>query len=137
MKEFISSFTKRGLIAAGFGPFILTIFYYAYYLAIHYNPTSVLEINKNILSSLILAFIAGGISAIFKVEKLSLGIATLINAVVIYIDYLFFYLFNDWVEMSFTPLIVFTICYIVGYVIIWLCIYHQVKAQIQKVNQKL
>ena len=104
MKEFISNFTKRGLIAAGFGPFILTIFYYAYYLAIHYNPTSVLEINKNILSSLILAFIAGGISAIFKVEKLSLGIATLINAVVIYIDYLFFYLFNDWVEMSFTPL---------------------------------
>lgn len=67
MKEFISNFTKRGLIAAGFGPFILTIFYYAYYLAIHYNPTSVLEINKNILSSLILAFIAGGISAIFKV----------------------------------------------------------------------
>nr|WP_223876156.1 DUF3021 family protein [Lactobacillus crispatus] len=49
---------------------------------------------------------------------MSLGIATLINAVVIYIDYLFFCLFNDWVEMSFTPLIVFTICYIVGYVII-------------------
>nr|WP_278415825.1 DUF3021 domain-containing protein [Lactobacillus taiwanensis] len=103
----------------------------------HYNPTSTLEVNKNILSSLLLAFIAGGISAIFKVEKLSLGIATLINAIVIYLDYLFFYLFNNWGEMSFTPLIIFTICYIFGYIIIWLCIYHQVKIQIQKLNQKL
>lgn len=137
MKKFILNFIKRGLIAAGFGPLILTIFYYGYYLAIHYNPTFTLEVNKNILSSLLLAFIAGGISAIFKVEKLSLGIATLINASVIYLDYLFFYLFNNWVEMSFTPLIIFTICYIFGYIIIWLCIYHQVKIQIQKLNQKL
>ena len=137
MKKFILNFIKRGLIAAGFGPLILTIFYYGYYLAIHYNPTSTLEVNKNILSSLLLAFIAGGISTIFKVEALSLGIATLINAIVIYLDYLFFYLFNNWVEMSFTPLIIFTICYIFGYIIIWLCIYHQVKIQIQKLNQKL
>ena len=133
MKKFILDFIKRGLIAAGFGPLILTIFYYGYYFAIGYNPTSVLEINKNILSSLLLAFIAGGISAVFKIEKLSLGIATLIDAVVIYLDYLFFYLFNNWI-MS---LIIFTLCYIIGYIIIWLCIYHQVKTQIQKVNQKL
>lgn len=137
MKRFILDFIKRGLIAAGFGPLILTIFYYGYNFAIGYNPTSVLEINKNILSSLLLAFIAGGISAVFKIEKLSLGIATLIDAVVIYLDYLFFYLFNNWIEMSFMPLIIFTLCYIIGYIIIWLCIYHQVKTQIQKVNQKL
>ena len=137
MKKFILDFIKRGLIAAGFGPLILTIFYYGYYFAIGYNPTSVLEINKNILSSLLLAFIAGGISAVFKIEKLSLGIATLIDAVVIYLDYLFFYLFNNWIEMSFMSLIIFTLCYIIGYIIIWFCIYHQVKTQIQKVNQKL
>ena len=107
MKKFILDFIKRGLIAAGFGPLILTIFYYGYYFAIGYNPTSVLEINKNILSSLLLAFIAGGISAVFKIEKLSLGIATLIDAVVIYLDYLFFYLFNNWIEMSFMSLIIF------------------------------
>lgn len=137
MKKFILDFIKRGLIAAGFGPLILTTFYYGYNFATGYNPTSVLEINKNILSSLLLAFIAGGISAVFKIEKLSIGIATLIDAVVIYLDYLFFYLFNNWIEMSFMTLIIFTLCYIISYIIIWLCIYHQVKTQIQKVNQKL
>ncbi|KRM07363.1 hypothetical protein FC59_GL000794 [Lactobacillus kitasatonis DSM 16761 = JCM 1039] len=37
----------------------------------------VTQVNLNIVSSLILAFIAGGISAIFNVEQISLGVPTL------------------------------------------------------------
>ena len=99
MKDFIKNFIKSGMKAAGFGPLILVIFYYIYSFTINFHTISIQNVNKNILSSLLLAFIAGGISAVFKVEKISLGLATMIDAIVIYIDYLLFYVFNNWIEL--------------------------------------
>lgn len=137
MKEFIRNFIKSGLQAAGFGPLILVIFYYIYSVTINFHTISVQDVNKNIVSSLLLAFIAGGINAIFKVERIPLGLATTIDAIVIYLDYLLFYVLNDWIKLQIIPFLVFTGIYIIGYLIIWLCIYHQVKNQVQKLNQKL
>ena len=132
MKDFIKNFVKSGLQAAGFGPLILVIFY-----SIYSQTISVQDVNKNIISSLLLAFIAGGISAVFKVERIPLGLATTIDAIVIYLDYLLFYILNDWIKLQIIPFLVFTVLYIIGYLIIWLCIYHQVKNQVKKLNQKL
>ncbi|WP_350353580.1 DUF3021 domain-containing protein [Lactobacillus gasseri] len=137
MKEFIRNFIKSSLQAAGFGPLILVIFYYIYSVTINFHTISVQDVNKNIVSSLLLAFIAGGINAIFKVERIPLGLATTIDAIVIYLDYLLFYVLNDWIKLQIIPFLVFTVIYIIGYLIIWLCIYHQVKNQVQKLNQKL
>lgn len=137
MKRFIKDLTLRGLVAAGFGPLILVIIYYGYQLTENVTSRPMTEVNINILSCLVMAFIAGGIGAIFKVEKIPLGVATLIDAIVIYVDYLFFYLINNWIPIMVTPLLVFTVIYIIGYVIIWLIIYKKVKSQVQKVNQKL
>lgn len=137
MKEFIRNFIKSGLQAAGFGPLILVIFYYIYSVTINFHTISVQDVNKNIVSSLLLAFIAGGINAIFKVERIPLGLATTIDAIVIYLDYLLFYVLNDWIKLQIIPFLVLTVIYIIGYLIIWLCIYHQVKNQVQKLNQKL
>ncbi|AEG40251.1 DUF3021 domain-containing protein [Lactobacillus kefiranofaciens] len=137
MKAFIKTFILHGLVAAGFGPLILVSIYYGYQLAGKITSPSISELNGNIISALLLAFIAGGISAIFKVEKLPLGIATLIDAIVLYVDYLFFYLINDWIEKQPIPLLIFTVIFIIGYLIIWAIIYKQVKRQVQKINQKL
>ena len=95
------------------------------------------ELYINILSTLFMAFVAGVIGAVFKVEKIPLGIAMLIDAIVIYLDYLFFYLINGWILVKATPLFIFTIIYIIGYIIIWLIIYKKVKSQVKKINQKL
>lgn len=137
MKKFIKDFALRGMIAAGFGPLILVTIYLGLQLSKTVTNLSVAQVNLNIISSLILAFIAGGISAIFRVERISIGTATLIDAVVIYFDYLVIYLINDWIKAQVIPLIIFTIIYIVGYLIIWLIIYHQVKTQVKNINQKL
>lgn len=137
MKDFIKNFIKSGMKAAGFGPLILVIFYYFYSFTINFHTISIQNVNKNILSSLLLAFIAGGISAVFKVEKISLGLATMIDAIVIYVDYLLFYVFNNWIKLQIIPFLVFTALYIIGYLIIWLCIYHQVKIQVKQLNHKL
>lgn len=137
MKKFIKDFALRGMLAAGFGPLILVTIYLGLQLSKTVTNLSVAQVNLNIISSLILAFIAGGISAIFRVERISIGTATLIDAVVIYFDYLVIYLINDWIKAQTIPLIIFTIIYIVGYLIIWLIIYHQVKTQVKTINQKL
>mgnify|MGYP003489040301 CR=1 FL=1 len=133
MKKFVKDFALRGMIAAGFGPLILVSIYLGLQLSgiIISIPTS--QVNLNIISSLILAFIAGGISAIFNVEKISLGVATLIDAIVIYLDYLI----NNWIKAQFIPLLIFTFVYIIGYLIIWAIIYHKVKSQVSSINQKL
>ena len=114
MKKFVKDFALRGMIAAGFGPLILVSIYLDSQLSgiIISIPTS--QVNLNIISSLILAFIAGGISAIFNVEKISLGVATLIDAIVIYLDYLIIYLINNWIKAQFIPLLIFTFVYIIG-----------------------
>lgn len=137
MKKFIKDFALRGMIAAGFGPLILVTIYLGLQLSKTVTNLSVAQVNLNIISSLILAFIAGGISAIFRVERISIGTATLIDAVVIYFDCLVIYLINDWIKAKAIPLTIFTIIYIVGYLIIWLIIYHQVKTQVKNINQKL
>ena len=72
MKDFIKNFVKSGLQAAGFGPLILVIFYSIYSFTINFQTISVQDVNKNIISSLLLAFIAGGISAVFNVERFPL-----------------------------------------------------------------
>ncbi|MGM9963064.1 MAG: DUF3021 domain-containing protein [Holdemanella porci] len=137
MKKFIKDFALRGMIAAGFGPLILV----SIYLGLQFSGTvinmPISQVNLNIVSSLVLAFIAGGISAIFKVEKISLGTASLIDAVVIYLDYLVIYVINDWIKAQFTPLLIFTIIYVIGYLIIWFTIYRQIKKQVTDINKKL
>ena len=137
MKRFVKDFISRGLIAAGFGPLILVIIYYGFQLTENVTSRPMTEVNINILSTLFMAFVAGGIGAVFKVEKIPLGIATLIDAIVIYLDYLFFYLINGWILVKATPLFIFTIIFIIGYIIIWLIIYKKVKSQVKKINQKL
>lgn len=137
MKRFIKDFILRGLVASRFGPLILVTIYYGYQLTENVTSRPMAEININIISSLLMALIADIIGAIFKVEKVPLGVATLIDAIVIYFDYLFFYLINNWISIMVTPLLVFTVIYIIGYTIIWLIIYKKVKSQVQKVNQRL
>ena len=137
MKRFIKDFILRGLVASRFGPLILVTIYYGYQLTENVTSRPMAEININIISSLLMAFIADIIGAIFKVEKVPLGVATLIDAIVIYFDYLFFYLINNWISIMVKPLLVFTVIYIIGYTIILLIIYNKVKSQVQKVNKRL
>ncbi|WP_308557194.1 DUF3021 domain-containing protein [uncultured Lactobacillus sp.] len=137
MKKFVKDFALRGLIAAGFGPLILVSVYLGLQLSGTATSIPISQVNLNIVSSLVLAFIAGGISAIFKVERIPLGTATLIDAVVIYLDYLVIYIINDWIKTQFTPLLIFTIIYIIGYLIIWFVIYRQIQKQVTAINKKL
>ena len=137
MKKFICDFIHRGLIACGFGPVVLAVIYL---FAQHYDGVQTIPVNEAalcILTSALLAFIAGGINAIYKIECLPLVWAIFIHAITLYFDYIVIYLVNDWIKAEFVPLAVFTACFFTGFAIIWAMIYLHTKRSADKLNQKL
>jgi putative effector of murein hydrolase len=56
---------------------------------------------------------------------------------VLYVSYLVTYLLNGWLNMGTTPILVFTIIFVVGYLAIWAIIYSTVKKNTDRVNELL
>ena len=137
MKKIMSEFFLRGMIACGFGPIVLAILY-----LILQNQGVVQEISVNqmcmgIFSMAFLAFIAGGMNVIYQIERLPLMVAIFIHGSVLYVTYLGTYLINDWLELGVTPILVFSMIFIFGYLIVWLMIYYINAKSTKRLNQIL
>ena len=137
MKKFALEFLRRGFIAAGIGPIVLAIVYLILQQSADINTLSVYEVCIGIFSLTALAFIAGGMNAIYQVERLPLMTAILIHGTVLYIGYLGTYLFNNWLDFGTIPIIVFTAIFVVGYIVIWAIIYSVIKRNTAKLNEML
>ena len=137
MKRFLKGFLMRGMVAAGFGPMALVVFYL---ITAHHGGVqtrSVDEVCTAILSLTALAFIAGGMNAIYQMERLPLMVAILIHGVVLYVGYLCTYLLNDWLDFGVIPIVVFSVIFVVGYMVIWAIIYGIIKWNTRKLNAAL
>jgi hypothetical protein len=137
MKKFIVEFLKRGAIFAGLGPLILAIVYFFLHLNGVVEMVPVTKMIAEIISSLILAFIAAGISAVYHVEKLQLGIAGLLQGSVLFADYIFFYLAMGWMPFRWDVIALFTAIFVVIFALIWLIVYLSIRNKIKKINEKL
>lgn len=137
MKQYVKSFITNGLFVCGLGPVVWAIVY----AILAYNGVidmiSVDKVVFEIVSVTVLAFIAGGVVVIYKVERLPLVVATLIHALVLYIDYIVIYLMNGWLGKDLTPLLVFTSCFAVGFTVIWLVVYFTTKKNADEINSLL
>lgn len=137
MKSFARDFIRRGFIVCGLGPVVLAVFY----LLLQYKGAiEVLSVNQvciGIFSLSALAFIAGGMNAVYKIEKLPLMAAILIHGSVLYVCYLVTYLLNDWLESGILPILVFSAIFISGFLVIWLIIYSVVKRKTEQLNKML
>ena len=134
MKAFSIEFFKRGLISAWGGPFVLAIIYYIVGKIESIENISVNEVSLGILSITLMAFFAGGITAIYQSEKLPIAFSALIHAAVLYLDYLIMYLFNDWIPRS--EIGIFTAIFAAGFAIIWLIIYLCSRKQTDGINKQ-
>ena len=137
MKSFLKGFAIRGLIAFGFGPVIMAIVYLCIALSGVEDVLSLTEAAKQILLVSLMTFLAGGITAIYQIEKLPLPFAIFIQAAVLYADYIVIYLINGWLENSFVPIIVFTVIFIVGFAIVWGIVYLFTRKSAKKLNERL
>ena len=137
MKKFVSEFIRRGLIAVGVGPVVFAV---VYLILQQYAAIEILTVNQiciGIFSLSALAFVAGGMNAIYQIECLPLMAAILIHGSVLYVGYLGTYLLNDWLDLGVIPIVVFTGIFVVGYVVIWAVIYSIIKRNTEKLNEKL
>ena len=134
MKKIVLEFFRRGLIACGFGPIVLAIFYLILQQQAAVETLTVNQVCLGIFSLAALAFIAGGMNVIYQMERLPLMVAILIHGGVLYISYLVTYLLNDWLEWGVTPILVFSGIFVFGYLAIWGIIYSIIKRNTEKLN---
>lgn len=137
MKKVALEFLRRGVMSCGVGPIILAVLY----LILHHNGVvenvSVKELCVGIFSLSALAFVAGGINALYQLERLPLMAAILIHGSVLYVSYLVTYLVNGWLEWGRVPVFVFTGIFVVGYLVIWAVIYFVIKRKTKNLNKML
>ena len=113
---------------------MLVIFYLVLY---HYGDVqmlSVREVCTGIVSLSALAFIAGGMNTLYQIERLPLMLAILIHGGVLYISYLVTYLINGWLEQGVTPILVFSVIFVVGYIFVWGIIFSITKRRTARLN---
>ena len=136
MKKFALEFLRRGLVACGLGPIVLAVLYLV--LKQHGVETlTVDEVCLGIFSLTALSFIAGGMNAVYQMERLPLMLAILVHGGVLYAGYLAVYLLNGWLQQELTPLLIFTAVFVIGYLVIWVIIYSVTKQKTAKLNQML
>ena len=137
MKKIISEFFRRGVTACGFGPIVLA---FLYLILQNQGIVTILNVNQvclGIFSLSALAFIAGGMNAIYQIEQLPLMAAILIHGCVLYIAYLITYLLNNWLEWGIMPILIFTGIFILGYLLIWAIIFSVTKKNTAQINERL
>ena len=137
MKKFVLEFVRRGLIATGLGPIVLAIVYLILKQSAAIDTLTVNQVCIGIFSLSALAFIAGGMKAIYQVERMPLMTAILIHGGTLYIGYLGTYLLNDWLDFGVIPIIVFTAIFVVGYIVIWAIICSIIRRNTAKLNEML
>ena len=137
MKKFISEFFRRGFASCGVGPIILAILYLILQKTSVIDTLTVSQVSIGIFSITALAFIAGGMNAIYQIEQLPLMVAILIHGSVLYLGYLGTYLLNDWLDFGAIPIAVFSAFFVFGYIVIWASIYHITKRRAGKLNEAL
>lgn len=137
MKRFVLEFLRRGFAASGIGPIVLAIIYLILQQTAAIEMISVNQVCTGIFSITALAFVAGGMNAIYQIEQLPLMVAILIHGGVLYISYLGTYLLNDWMDLGVLPIVVFSAIFVVGYLVIWAIIYAIIKRNTARLNEGL
>lgn len=137
MKRFWKEFFLRGLVSCGFGPVILAIIYGILGATGVAETLSATQVCKGILTITLMAFIAGGMTAIYQFEEVPLFRAILIHGIALYVDYLVMYLVNGWLAQGATPLLVFTAIFAGGYALTWLVIYFVTRKGTERINRML
>ena len=137
MKKAVMEFLRRGLVACGFGPIVLAVVYLILQRHAVIETLTVQQVCCGIFSLTALAFLTGGMNAIYQMERLPLMAAILIHGMVLYFGYLAAYLLNGWLQWGKTPILVFTGIFVVGYLVIWIVIFTITKKKTERLNAAL
>jgi hypothetical protein len=117
------------------GPVIMAIVWMALHGAGVITSLTVNQVVLGIFTMTVMAFIAAGISIVYQIETLPKAFAGLIQAAVLYIDYLGFYLINGWIPVN--KIWIFTLIFVGCFTVTWFIIYITVKLKVDKMNKTM
>lgn len=137
MKTHLKAFLFRGMLACWGGPVILAVVYGILGATGTVEALSTGEVCRGILTITLMAFLAGGVTVVYQIERLPLFPALLIHGVVLYLDYLMIYLVNGWIAEGIQPLLIFTGIFVLGYAVIWLIVYGIIRKNARDINRFL
>ena len=137
MKEITRDFIRRGVAASGMGPLILAVLYLILQRQGVLEMLTVRQVSLGIFSLWMLAFLAGGLNVVYRIERMPLMAAVTIHGAVLYAGYLVTYLVNGWLEWGLMPVLVFSGIFILGYLAIWAVIYSVIRRNTRKINEIL
>lgn len=134
--KYLRQFLLTGACFAGLGPII-----YGFILWQIVSPAN-LEIKSSqvflaILSTYVFAFVQAGTSVFHKIESWSPLKAALLQLVCIYLTCTVCYLVNSWIPFNWKVVLIYTVFFVLAYVIIWLVVSIITKATVKKLNKKL
>lgn len=137
MKHGLLEFIKRGLFAGGFGPVAYAIITGILGACQEVEAVTVGELVLGVITSYLLAFVAGGITFVYQLDRLPTFWAALIHGLVLYVDYLAIYLINGWLKDGYEPILVFSACFAAGYLVVWAIIYLCTRRETTNLNRAL
>lgn len=137
MGKVFKEFMHRGLLCMGFGPLALAIVFAILNMCGVVESVDVSQMVLGIFTITVMAFVAAGVTVVYKIEELPLLYAIIIHGAVLYVDYLAIYFVNGWLKNGITPLIVFTIVFILGFLLTWTIVYLFIRKDIEKMNRKI
>ena len=131
----IRDFLHTGLLTASGGPMVVAVVYAILARTAAVRTVEGMEMVRLILTSTLLAFVAGGISVVYRLERLPLLWATLIHFSVLFADYLIIYLWNGWIAPGKLPW--FIVCFFGGYFLIWLSVWFSTRRKAQRLSASI
>ena len=137
LRKYCKSFFLHGIVAMGFGPIVLSVVYGILSLCGVIDTMKASEVVLSYLTITFLAFLCGGITVVYQIEELAISKAITAHGIILYIAYAVVYLVNDWLRDGMTSFIVFTIIFVLGYVLTWIVIYCITKSKANKLNSAL
>jgi len=135
MKKFVIEFVKRGLFFAWGGPAIMCIVWACIRKFEGIETITTKEAIMAVVSTMLIAFLAAGITAIYQMEQLPAVISAIIHMAVLYVAYLSMYLINGWMPTK--GIGVFSIIFFGCFAVIWIIVYLCVKRSVKKMNEKM
>ena len=119
----------------GFGPIVYGLVMVILHLCNVDTSSNGLVIFKGIISTAMMAFVIAGTSVIWKQEEIQISKKISIHFLVLYLLHLLVYLLNDWIEKDLNVIGIFTLVFVLGYILTWLIIYLVEKNRAKKLNE--
>lgn len=137
MNKYFKEYCLRGLIFGGFGPIICGLVYMIISLTNTKLELTGTQIFIAILTSYLLGFVSAGSSIFEQIESWSIFKSLVFHLLSIYLVYLFTYLVNSWIPLDFKIILIFSLCVIGGFLIIWFIVFLITYINSKRLNEKL